>query len=190
MRFLVVYNGPLNPDGGSSGTVWQSTESLRRLGHQVDVITEADIPRSVAHPNLHYAFELPRRILDVTKLKLQKTPYDAIMISQPYGYLVGKWLRGVENAPLYLHRSHGHELAVSSRFDAARGTAPGEFRPLWKQVATRALSSRLNHQARLALEYADGTIVPSQFDMDYLIEQERVPPHKVRCIHHAAIPSY
>src|SRR6185436_2248552 len=113
MRFLVVYNGQLNPNGGSSGTVWQTNEALTGLGHQVDVITEADIKRIVPHHNIHYAVELPYRVLQAAKVRLKDKQYDAILISQPYGYLVGKWLRAHGNETLYLHRSHGHELAVS-----------------------------------------------------------------------------
>ena len=189
MRFLVVYNGPLNPNGGSSGTVWQTNEALRGLGHHVDVITENDIERSVRHHNLHYSIELPHRLLQATKRRLRSSSYDVILISQPYGYLVGKWLRARGGDTVYLHRSHGHELAVSHQL-ASWTDALGEKRSYGRRLASRLLALRLNRQARLALKYADGTIVPSSFDRDFLIRSERADPARVRSIFHASVPSY
>src|SRR6185295_11633125 len=186
MRFLVVYNGLLNPNGGSSGTVWQTNDALIKLGHHVDVITEREIERTVKHHNLHYAIELPYRVLQATKMRLKenKEHYDAVLISQPYGYLVGKWLRETESETLYLHRSHGHELAVSHELSSWEDGL-GAKRSYRRRLASRVLALRLNHQARLALKYADGTIVPSTFDRDFLISHERVDSRRVRSIFHA-----
>jgi len=189
MRFLVVYNGVANPDGGSSGTVWQTNEALRGLGHHVDAVYEDEIRRVVPHHNLHYAFELPRRMLEAVRARLSKAEYDVVLISQPYGYLVGKWLHGRKSETLYLHRSHGHELAVSHQLDSWED-ALGAKRSYRRRFASRLLAMRLNQQARLALKYADGTIVPSTFDRDFLIQHERVDPRKVRSIFHASVPAY
>jgi glycosyltransferase involved in cell wall biosynthesis len=190
MRFLVVYNGPLNPDSGSSGTVWQTSSALRELGHEVDEVFEDRIGRSISHPNLHYSFELPRRILHTVKNSVRKNQYDVLLISQPYGYLVGKWLRERPDAPLYLHRSHGHELAVGSRIASWRNATAGLSKSAWRNSATRLLAMRLRRQARLALRYADGTIVPCSYDRDFLIHEEAVDPKRVRCIFHASTPAY
>ena len=189
MRFLVVYNGPMNPDGGSSGTVWQTNEALRRLGHHVEVITEDDIGRVVSHHNLHYAFELPHRVLQATKERLRGSHYEVILISQPYGYLVGKWLRARAPESVYLHRSHGHELVVSEQI-ASWEDALGAKRSYRRRAVSRLLAVRLNQQARLALKYAHGTIVPSTFDRDFLLAHERVESRKIRSIFHASVPAY
>jgi glycosyltransferase involved in cell wall biosynthesis len=190
MRFLVIYNGAIDPNGGSSGTVWQTNAALRRLGHEVDVIDHEGIPRRISHHNLHYATELPRRILHAARARISRKPYDIVLISQPYGYLVGKWLRTQMDAPIYLHRSHGHELAVHRQLSQWGAAANSGHRPEWRQAASRLLSLRLRRQARLALRYADGTIVPSSFDRDFLVEMENVDPLRVRSIFHASIPSY
>jgi glycosyltransferase involved in cell wall biosynthesis len=189
MRFLVVYNGPANPDGGSSGTVWQTNEALKRLGHHVDTIYADGLRRVVPHHNLYYAFELPRRMLEAVRAALSKADYDVVLISQPYGYLAGKWLRASESDTLYVHRSHGHELVVSHQLTPWE-EALGAKRSYWRRLASRLLAMRLNQQARLALKYADGTVVPSTFDRDFLIEHERVDPAKVRSIFHASVPAY
>jgi glycosyltransferase involved in cell wall biosynthesis len=189
MRFLVVYNGPDSPDRGSSGTVWQTNRALERLGHKVSCIYQDDLKRSLPHHNLHYAFELPRRILEAVQTRAAKSEFDVILISQPYGYLVGKWLRASESRTLYLHRSHGHELAVSNQL-ASWGDALGAKRNLGRRVASRLLALRLHQQARLALKYADGTVVPSTFDRDFLIDHEGANSQTVRAIFHASVPAY
>src|SRR5262249_41578149 len=148
------------------------------------------IGRSLTNGNLHYAFELPGRILKATKIRLRTSRYDVLLISQPYGYLVGKWLRGCHDAPIYLHRSHGHELAVSSQIKPWDNVSLGLTRPLWKEPVSRLLSTRLQRQARLGLKYADGTIVPCSYDREWLITHEGADPRKVRCIFHASQPAY
>lgn len=189
MRFLVVYNGPEDPNGGSSGTVWQTNEALKRLGHDVHAIYEDEIRRVVRHHNLHYAVELPHRILQVAKERLHKNHYDVVLISQPYGYFVGKWLRKRNSNTIYLHRSHGHELAASHQISSWEDGL-GARRSFRRRLASRVLALRLTQQARLALKYADGTVVPSTFDRDFLIEHEGLDSKKVRCIFHASLPVY
>lgn len=189
MRFLVVYNGPESPDGGSSGTVWQTNRALEKLGHHVSCIYQDDLKRSLPHHNLHYAFELPRRMLEAVQNRAAKSAFDVILISQPYGYLVGKWLRAQKSRTLYLHRSHGHELAVSNQL-ASWGDALGAKRSFSRRIASRVLALRLHQQARLALRCADGTVVPSTFDRDFLVEHEGANPQTVRAIFHASVPAY
>jgi len=189
MRFLVVYNGPESPDGGSSGTVWQTNRALEKLGHEVSCIYQHDLKRSLPHHNLHYALELPRRMLEAVQSRLSEPEFDVVLISQPYGYLVGKWLRARRSRTLYLHRSHGHELVVSNQL-ASWKDALGAKRNFGRRVASRVLAIRLHQQARLALKYADGTIVPSTFDRDFLIEHEGADAHTVRAIFHASVPAY
>jgi glycosyltransferase involved in cell wall biosynthesis len=194
VRFLVVYNGRIHPDSGAGGTVWQTNRALVELGHDVDVVSESEIRRTIGHHNLHYAFELPRRMLDAVRERMTARSFDTLLISQPYGYGVGRWLRRQpdwqRSAPVYLHRSHGHELAVTAQVEALRGGMTPETRHAWRRAATRVLGKRLAHQARQALRYADGTIVPSSFDRDFLVEREGANPERVRAIFHAAIPEY
>jgi len=189
MRFLVVYNGPESPDGGSSGTVWQTNRALEKLGHEVSCIYQDDLKRSLPHHNLHYAFELPRRMLEAVQNRASKSEFDVILISQPYGYLVGKWLRAQKSRTIYLHRSHGHELAVSNQL-SSWGDALGTKRSFGRRIASRVLALRLHQQARFALKYADGTVVPSTFDRDFLIEHEGANQQTVRAIFHASVPAY
>lgn len=190
MRFLVVYNGILDPNGGASGTVWQTNEALLRLGHDLDVVSKPDLPSIISHHKMHAAVELPRRILWVVRDRLMKHQYDILLISQPYGYLVGKWLQGRKHAPLYIHRSHGHELAVEFQMKEWGDEPLAGQRAKWRRIGSVALNARLRRQARLALRFADGTVVPSNFDRNFLIQNERVDPRRVRTIFHAPVSSY
>ena len=189
LSLLIIYSGQITPDSGAGGTVWQSAKALRELGHRVDVVGGDELERRISHNKLHYAVELPRRILRVVQKRMAAERYDALIISQPYGYLAGQFLRGMKNAPLYLHRSHGHELALAETAklypEAEREVPSGLHR-----IVGILLSACMNRQARLALRYADGTVVPCLSDYEYLVERERGSPQYIRVIPHAPVDCY
>src|SRR5262249_26528719 len=62
-----------------------------------------------------------------------------------------------------------------------------DARPGWRQWSTQVLARRLAWQAREALRVADGTIVPSEFDRDFLLRREGADAARVRTIHHAPL---
>jgi glycosyltransferase involved in cell wall biosynthesis len=194
MRFLVLYNGQVHPNSGAGGTVWQTNRALMELGHEVELLTEADIGRRIGHHNMHYAFELPYRILEAVRGRLAHGAFDVLLVSQPYGYRLGQWLRAERRrgrlAPVYLHRSHGHELVAAAQMAALRDHLPRDARPAWRHWSTWVLARRLEWQARAALRVADGTIVPSEFDRDFLLRREGANAARVRTIHHAPLDEY
>jgi glycosyltransferase involved in cell wall biosynthesis len=194
MRFLVLYNGRVHPSSGAGGTVWQTNRALTELGHEVELFTEADIRRWIGHHNVHYAFELPYRILDVVRGRLAHGAFDVLLVSQPYGYRLGQWVRAERRrgrrVPVYFHRSHGHELVVAAQMTALRDQLSRDARPAWRRWSTLALDRRLAWQAREALRVADGTIVPSEFDRDFLLRREGADAARVRTIHHATLDEY
>ncbi len=190
MRFLVALNGQVAPDSGMGGTVWQTNEALVRLGHQVRTIGAPDLPRTIRHLNLYQAIELPHRMLRAVQAALDREPCDVALISQPYGYAVGRWLRDRQPRVVYLHRSHGHELSVLCAVPRAAHAPLGPTQAPWRRALSSILGARLNAQARLALKYADGTIVPSTLDRTFLLEREGVAPERVRTIFHAAPPLF
>jgi glycosyltransferase involved in cell wall biosynthesis len=194
MRFLVLYDGKVLPNSGAGGTVWQTNRALTELGHEVELLTEADMRRQIGHHNVHYAFELPYRILETVRGRLTCTAFDVLLVSQPYGYRLGQWVR-VERrcgrrAPVYLHRSHGHELVAAAQMAALREEILRDERPVWRRWSTLVLERRLAWQAREALRVADGTIVPSEFDRDFLLRCEGADAARVRTIHHAPLDAY
>jgi glycosyltransferase involved in cell wall biosynthesis len=194
MQFLVLYNGEVHPNSGAGGTVWQTNRALTELGHEVELLTEAEIRRRISHHNMHYAFELPYRILEAVRARLAHGAFDVLLVSQPYGYRLGQWVhaerRRGRRAPVYLHRSHGHELVAAAQMAALRGQLPRDARPAWRHWSTQALAQRLAWQARAALRVADGTIVPSEFDRDFLLQREGTHAARVRTIHHAPPDEY
>jgi glycosyltransferase involved in cell wall biosynthesis len=194
MQFLVLYNGRVHPYSGAGGTVWQTNRALTELGHEVELVTEADIRRRIGHHNVHYAFELPRRVLETVRGRLARGAFDVLLVSQPYGYRLGQWVRAERrrgrHAPVYLHRSHGHELVAAAQMAALRDQFSRDARPAWRYWSTQALAQRLAWQAREALRVADGTIVPSEFDRDFLLRREGANAARVRTIHHAPLDEY
>jgi glycosyltransferase involved in cell wall biosynthesis len=194
MRFLVLYNGEVAPYSGAGGTVWQTNRALKELGHELELLTAADICRRISHHNAHYAFELPYRILEMVRARLARGAFDVLLISQPYGYRLGHWLRGERlrgrRTPVYLHRSHGHELVAHAQMTVLRSQLPIDLRPIWRQWSTEILELRLAWQSREALRVADGTIVPSEFDREFLIQHEAADATRVRTIHHASLNEY
>src|SRR5262249_11718798 len=177
---------------GAGGTVWQTNRALTELGHEVELLTEADIRRRIGHHNVHYAFELPYRILEAVRGRLVRGAFDVLLVSQPYGYRLGQWGRAGRGrrTPVYLHRSHGHELVAAAQMAALREQLSRDARPAWRQWSTQALARRLAWQAREALRVADGTIVPSEFDRDFLLRRDGADAARVRTIHHAPLDEY
>ena len=113
--------------------MWQTNRALTELGHEVELLTEADIRRRIGHHNVHYAFELPYRVLEVVRGRLARGAFDVLLISQPYGYRLGQWVRAERRrgrrAPVYLHRSHGHELVAAAQMAALRDQLSHDARP-------------------------------------------------------------
>ena len=194
MRFLVLFNGRVHPSSGAGGTVWQTNRALTELGHDVELLTEEHIHRRIGHHNAHYAFELPYRILEAVRGRFARGVFDVLLVSQPYGYRLARWVlterqRG-RRAPVYLHRSHGHELVAAAQMAELRDKLSRDPRPVWRHWSTWALAWRLAWQAREALRVADGTIVPSEFDRDFLLRREGVAAARMRTIHHAPLDEY
>src|SRR5262249_51052642 len=104
-------------------------------------------------------------------------------------YLVGEWLRKNDCETVYVHRSHGHELVVSSQLSSWQD-AISVKRSYVRRFASKTLAFRLGQQARLALRYADGTVVPSTVDKKFVIQHESASPESVRAIFHASVPAY
>jgi glycosyltransferase involved in cell wall biosynthesis len=194
MRFLVLFNGQVHPCSGAGGTVWQTNRALTELGHEVELLTAADIRRRIGHHSVHDAFELPYRVFEVVRGRVARGAFDVLLVSQPYGYRLGQWVRAERRrgrrAPVYLHRSHGHELVAAAQMAALRDQLSRDERPAWRRWSTWALARRLAWQAREALRVADGTIVPSEFDRDFLLRHEGADAARVRTIHHAPLDEY
>jgi glycosyltransferase involved in cell wall biosynthesis len=194
MRFLVLFNGQVHPCSGAGGTVWQTNRALTELGHDIELLTAEHIHRLIGHHSAHDAFELPYRVLEAVRERLARGVFDVLLVSQPYGYRLGQWVRAERRrgrrVPVYLHRSHGHELVLAAQMAALHDQLPRDARPTWRRWGTQMLALRLAWQAREALRVADGTIVPSEFDRDFLVRREGADAARVRTIHHAPLDEY
>ncbi len=183
LRILTVANVPPDPDSGAAGTVYATNVALREIGHEVDEIwAEHLLPRRLVHGNLHSLFEQPRSYRREVLKAVAAKPYDAVMISQPQGWMAARELRRQNFPGVVVNRSHGVELradAALNEWHQKLGVPASRFP--W---GTRMLQSLLQRQWPLAVRYSDGVVVPSNADRDCLLSDVHGPPEKVRCIHH------
>ncbi|WP_149497774.1 glycosyltransferase family 4 protein [Roseiconus lacunae] len=183
MRILTVANVPADPDSGAAGTVYHTNVALRQLGHDVDELWDAQLgPRRIRHGNLHSLIEQPlayrRAVLRATEQK----PYDAVMISQPQGYLAAKALRHCGFSGVVINRSHGLELRVNSVLPVWHRQlgVPASRHPM----LTRALRPFLKRQWTESIRWFDGVVLPSHDDRDFLEQHLLGFPQVLTTIHH------
>lgn len=185
LRILTVANVPPDPNSGAAGTVFATNVAFRALGHCVDEIWADKLgPRRIAHGNLHSLIEQPRAYRrEVAKAVAQKT-YDAVIISQPQGYLAAKYLRQSGFGGVVINRSHGLELRVDEVLPEWHHTlgVPESRRP-W---LTRLVKPWLERQWREASHWFDGFVLPSHDDQECL--ERKLPTCRGRSatIHHGS----
>ena len=234
MRILFMADVPPDPNAGASGTELRTIEALRAQGHEVDAIWAPDLGRRIEHGNLHYLLELPRTYRRSLSIALARKRYDVVHVNQPHGWLAAKWLRNLDDPPLFVHRSHGLEPHVEEvvdewreRYDegasggparpaplvaigSANGVAqddaagraygnqrvPGRARPaggpssFFRRAAQATMHRLLTRHMTWIARFADGHIVSTTLDRDYLIEHYDVPIEKIAVIPQAAPAEY
>ena len=183
MRILIGANVPRNPNSGASGTVFQTIQSLRDLGHEVDEIWEDDITRRIRHGNLHYLLELPRSYRDTIRERCLAKSYELILLSQPHAYLAAKDHIRAKRRGIFLIRSHGVEQKVH-RVLAIHNAIPGKSST--RTFLSNAMSFLLDRHAVLSGRYADGIIVACTDDKAFLVDHLKVEPEKIAVIPSAA----
>lgn len=174
MRILFLADVPPDPNAGAAGTEVRTIDALRALGHDVDAVWAPQLGRRIAHGNLHYLLELPRAYRREMRRALAAKRYDVLHVNQPHGFLAAK---AKPDGTVFVHRSHGLELRVE------RDLAPWRPKP---RLASRAIAALLARHSRLIARYADGHIVSSSGDADFLRDELRVDPRRVAVIPQAA----
>jgi glycosyltransferase involved in cell wall biosynthesis len=174
MRILFMADVPPEPNGGAAGTEVRTIDALRALGYDVDAVWAPQLGRHIAHGNLHYLLELPRAYRREMRRSLAAKPYDVFHVNQPHGFLAAK---ARPDGTVFVHRSHGLEPRVE------RDLAP--WRPKEK-LASRAIAALLARHSRLIARYADGHIVSSGGDADFLRDELYVDQRRIAVIPQAA----
>ena len=189
MRILTIANVPPDPNSGAAGTVFHTNAALRELGHDVDSIWSDQLgPRRIRHGNLHSLLEQPRVYRREVLKAVSASAYDAVMISQPQGYLAAKALKKAGFKGAVINRSHGLELRVDAVLPAwHRQLNVPESRNLWISAILKPL---LRRQWTQAVRWFDGIVVPSFDDRDFLRQACELPEDKVVTIHHGVPDSF
>jgi glycosyltransferase involved in cell wall biosynthesis len=165
MRILFMADVPPDPNAGASGTEVRTIAELRRLGHEVDAVWAEDLGRRIAHGNLHYLLELPPLYARAMLAAMERARYDVVHANQPHGWLAAKTLKRKGSDAVFVHRSHGFEPNVEATLAPWR-----EPRPLLRSMASSLMSTLLERHNREIVRWADGHIVSTSLDGDFLAE--------------------
>lgn len=179
MRILFMADVPRDPNAGASGTELRTILALRGLGHDVDEIWAPDLGRRIGHGNLHYLLELPFRYRRTLERALAAKRYDVVHVDQPHGWRAAKWLDG---RAVFVHRSHGFEPFVEVSVAPWRRRFDGDSKSIARRVSSALLGRALERHNRLITRYADGHIVSSSLDAEFMIERYGVARERVAVI--------
>lgn len=169
MRILFIAALEKDLDSGAAGTEYYTLNAIKAAGHEVTEIWAEDIPRKIAHGNLHYFLELPTLYRRVLLEQLQSAPFDVTQVNQPYGYLAAKALHQLNPDTVFIHRSHGFELRVNHDLKPWLKRYKQDNRSRLKRSGSNFLNKLLTHQNRKILKYADGHIVSATQCRDYMV---------------------
>jgi glycosyltransferase involved in cell wall biosynthesis len=180
---------PPDPDRGAAGTEVQTVRALRALGHDVDAIWSTDLGRRIPHGNLHLLLELPYAYERAAAEAMRRRDYDVVHVNQPHGYRAARMLHRRRPGSVFIHRSHGFELHVEEALRPWRERFGDDERGLVRRAASRGLAPFLARHSRAIMAEADGHIVSSSLDADFL-RRHGVPSERIAVIPQAAPDSF
>ncbi len=190
MKILFMADVPPDPSAGAAGTEIQTTRALRELGHVVDNVWSGDLGRRIAHGNLHLLLELPRTYERAAARKLREGHYDIVHVNQPHGFRAARAVHRLSPSTVFIHRSHGVELNVERTLAPWRRQFGGDERTAARKLTSRVLSALLARHSYAIAREADGHIVSSAIDAQFLERQLEVPAEKIAVIAQAAPDDY
>lgn len=172
MRMLFAANTLRDPNQGAPGCDIATMDALRAQGHIVDEIWGDDMPRRIRHHNLHQLLELPGNFAAAVEKRCQGREYDVIQVNQPHAYLAARLHRQRKHRGLFINRSHGWEPAVYEAM--LRYGSGADTRPKWRRLASKPLTQLLHGHNRSVVRWADGIVVCSRDDLDFLLERHQL----------------
>jgi glycosyltransferase involved in cell wall biosynthesis len=187
MRILIAAPAPREREGGVANVVYNTAESLRRLGHEVTCMFNEDILQTpVAIPRfemVYFAFSL------VGQLWSRRNEFDVVNIHAPAGFAYGlvRRLRPNSGLPPYVMLLHGIEerrnYAMSR--EAKKGRA---WHFSWKnRIWQYAYHMNLY---RWAIVTADYSVVINQETWSVLEVKYRRPVGSVKYIPNGVEPRF
>ncbi len=180
LRVLTGADVPADPNSGAGGTVLHGAQALAALGHDVDSFWSEQLGRRIAHGNLHYLLELPRRYRSVVRTHTANRDYDVIQLSQPHAHLAAIEHRRRQRPGVFVNRSHGVELRFNEVM--ATWTREAEGAAGMRSAIQAWMARRLDRHWDAIARYADGILVGSTLDRDYLLDRYPLEPWRVAAI--------
>ena len=181
---------PEDPNRGAAGTEVQTARALRTLGHEVDTVWSDDLGRRIQHGNLHLLFELPRAYEREALRALTAKPYEVVHVNQPHGFRAARAVHRVSPGTAFIHRSHGIELNVAETLAPWRAKFGDDERNALRRMASAVLARAIARHSYAIAREADGHIVSSSIDADFLAERLHVGREKIAVIAQAAPNEY
>lgn len=186
LRILCVANVPKNRNAGAAGTELETILALRDLGHDVTDVWSDSIGRRIAHGNLHQIVELPRRYEQVVREAMESRPYDVVHVNQPHGYRAARLLQKRWPRSVFVHRSHGFEPRVEEVLAHWRSVYGTDPRAGWRRAASDVVRALLARHDRQIVRWADGHILCSSQDADFMVERFGVDRRRAAVLMQAA----
>lgn len=191
MNILMMADVPPDPNRGAAGTEVQTARALRALGHHVDTLWSDDLGRRIRHGNLHALLELPRTYQRAALRALETQHYDVIHANQPHAFRAARAVHRLHPGVAFVHRSHGFELHVEEALAPWRARYGGaETRSRARVAASRILEPLLARHSYAIAREADGHVVSSTGDADFLAGRLGVPRNRVAVIPQAPPDDY
>ena len=191
LRILCAADVPPDPDSGAAGTELRTIEALRALGHEVDAIWAGDLRHRIRHGNLHYLLELPAAYRDAIAARCAARDYDVIHVNQPYAWLAARHHRRLGRPGVFVNRSHGWEPRVTAVMRPWRRTYGA---PEWRfprGLVGRPVRWVLEElYPRSVVRHADGILVSSSEDRDFIVRRYAVEAERVACVPQAPAAAF
>lgn len=190
LRILSMADLPEDPNAGASGAEYETIAALRRLGHEVDDVWRDEIAHRVKHGNLHIAFELPREYERIVRERLSRREYDIIHVNQPHGYRAARLVRRQFPRTAFIHRSHGWEPHVREELAPWQRIYGRDERGLARRAASSALEPVIARHSNQIVRWADGHILCSRHDAEFMEARNGVDPARLGVMPQAPPDAY
>ncbi len=190
MRVLFVADLVPNPDSGAGGSQYHTIRAVERHGCVVDAVWADGLPHRISHWNLHYLLELPNALRDVVRQRCQGRQYDVVDVYQPHAYAAAIEHHRLGRPGVFINRNADMEERFDLEVRSWQRRLGVRYRSPLKTIPGCLLDAGLRRGQRLVARYADGHVVMSSENRDWLLTRHGVPGERVACIPQAPPDEY
>jgi glycosyltransferase involved in cell wall biosynthesis len=156
----------------------------------VDAIWSDTLGRRIRHGNLHLLLELPRTYARAAAEAMRRATYDVVHVSQPHGFRAARVAHAMTPGCVFIHRSHGLELHVEEVLRPWRARLGADGRSPFRRLASMGLTRLIARHSHAIAHEADGHIVSSSMDAEFLRSRMGVPPERIAVVPQAPPQEY